>query len=398
MPSRQEVEKRKHCSGAWIMGRHGLEKISTNEILKERIKELQEEMSHSMAKSFPVEVWNACQLRHPEDDRPLGEVDPTVNPFHAPTEERVVTKEEPKLTREAWRKSCFINYQHEKVENAARLSKQNQFVALSRHTGWQVVDVQELHDIFEEHATDGRVNIITGQLAHLVDDIWPEATMEDVQKVVKHIAAYKRRQRATQDAEEESPHEIAFAPFFYGLNYWFRRDLSEELLRERCTLTRYATEVSEQEAISARVLATSEAVALRPAAVDLRQIAARNHSHQSNPSIKFSSNIEMEGWNDDSDLDHELEDCDKKLEQLEERHKARESKWRMTCCMAHSVMNLMVKDGRASRKKSEIAYHLQRKSTNVRHKGSQHGRQDDAGRSPGSVFAGDTQQRKTVKA
>mmetsp|Transcript_56903 Transcript_56903/g.164909 ORF Transcript_56903/g.164909 Transcript_56903/m.164909 type:complete len:259 (-) Transcript_56903:28-804(-) len=137
---------------------------------------------------------------------------------------------------------------------------------LARHTGWSILDVEEVHDIFHRYARNGSINTTCNEFKFLVLEICSDTTeaemramFRDIRKVRRSSLQWHKRfsqvtnaysngnPSALKAAVSEQRRILKFSEFFIALTRWLdEKDSSMRASRtgrpprhERCTLTRY---------------------------------------------------------------------------------------------------------------------------------------------------------------
>ncbi|CAE7760612.1 unnamed protein product [Symbiodinium pilosum] len=67
---------------------------------------------------------------------------------------------------------------------------------LAKQTGWSVLDVEEVWDVFCEYAVGGRIGVQGPEFISLVQDLYDGVTDDEVMLLQQHINAVRKRNHA----------------------------------------------------------------------------------------------------------------------------------------------------------------------------------------------------------
>lgn len=226
---------------------------------KHQVRELHQRMTHSMTRSFPSEVWNACEIPHPEGD--------VVEDDYSLTEKEQAKVSKATKAEEVNKK--FIKHDREPSMQRDYMQEQRQFAHLAQQSGWSVLDVEEFHGIFCEYATDGTICLASEACTDLFGRLYTGAKKPEIASFVltqrRHSAVRKpedkvhHRKRATvghnhhrhtrlaalraRDAQEDQEPDqtmMDFETFYFAFVRWMRQTGSRDKTN-RCTLKRFAS-------------------------------------------------------------------------------------------------------------------------------------------------------------
>merc|ERR1740121_854771 len=128
----------------------------------------------SMTASYPPDVWEACEIPHPEHER---------------EKERLAViaaqEDEAKKAAETIRGKAFEGTasrggagkyiqkdKDQEEEGPVPLHQEKAIAWLAQQSGWSVLDVEEVHDIFMRHAHEGAVGLHGSAFQVLLQDVF----------------------------------------------------------------------------------------------------------------------------------------------------------------------------------------------------------------------------------
>jgi len=232
-----------------------LHKIVPGQRVKGQMKDLGHTMVQSMMRSFPREVWAACEIPHPDMEREKVKAEVHAQPKRKAEQaaetikslEATLFASNPVAPGNAMRKPQSIPYAEEKQACSRQLQDERSLMWLAKQSGWSILDVEEVRDIFQRHATDGVMNTSSTSFRSLLGDLYTEADADEVKALLNAITGVRRRSMAvvqsrrggfgSMDVDAERQ-EVKFSEFYLALVRWLDHQKSKKVHR-RCTLVRY---------------------------------------------------------------------------------------------------------------------------------------------------------------
>jgi len=196
-PQRDEVEPH------FQFGRDGFRRtkeMTRGVVMKLEMQRMGQDMLESMASSYPEEVWNACEVEHP--DR-LNEKDARERAMALAAVKEA--KEKQRLAQALVRTGissteadgeqagrALIPYKQEREDDEAAIMEERAMAKLARHTGWSILDVEEVHDIFHRYARNGSINTTCNEFKFLVLEICSDTTEAEMRAMFRDIRKVRR--------------------------------------------------------------------------------------------------------------------------------------------------------------------------------------------------------------
>jgi len=136
----------------------------------------------------------------------------------------------------------------------------------ARQTGWNVLDVEEVKEIFFRHAVGGRINVHSAVFERLLRDLYTEPSKVEIRTLVHFVTRVRRRAErrclwqsiTTTGESDESINEptwIHFSEFYLALSRWLDQKGQKKAVKlsGHCRLSRFSippqgTEEQEQAA------------------------------------------------------------------------------------------------------------------------------------------------------
>lgn len=125
-----------------------------------------------------------------------------------------------------------------------------QAAKLAQDTGWDVLDVEEVRDIFLAFAPNGTINVSSAAFMSLLKQLYSGSGAEELMSICEEFAAQGIGGGRNKDDEDLSDsdsdtdvlkslnYEIAFRDFFMALTTWLNRQ-DKATTGRRCTLKRF---------------------------------------------------------------------------------------------------------------------------------------------------------------
>lgn len=157
------------------------------DVLRGQLRELEKCMVQSMTSSFPHEVWAACEIPHPDVEGDRGITDSKSRAAVGDT-----------VTDKPRRFVVSCEQVQDEPRQARMLQEERALGSLAMQTGWSILDVEEVRDIFYRHAGSGTVNVNDPALKSMLADVYSGFSAEDVQ-ALERLWRLCRRRRKTGD-------------------------------------------------------------------------------------------------------------------------------------------------------------------------------------------------------
>jgi hypothetical protein len=225
-------------------------------------------MTQSMSRCFPDEIWEACDVPHPDKETERESCNKDTKNF-----EKAEKQGEAKRTYIDWEDGL-------EEEGAVKILEERQMAALAKESGWSVLDVEEVHEYFAEYSTDGRVGLRSSHFENLMLRLYNDEEppkMEEVRAFIhKVIAALRSRRReqdaqgmvaqtpkgthrsrkmsyaessfASMDTEDDSKaDQLTFAEFYFALTRWLHRGTKDKHKILPRALSRFSDDFSKDQ-------------------------------------------------------------------------------------------------------------------------------------------------------
>jgi len=248
-------------------GRQGLSQQCSMTLWRARtqVREMHQRMMLSMTRSFPGEIWDACDVPRPEGDEFDRDLDPDAHTM-LEVEQAKMTK----ATKAEEVNKKFIKTDRDADRHRDHLQEQRQIALLAKESGWSVLDVEEFHDAFQEFATDGVICLGSEACEKLIGRIYDGVQKEEICNFITRHRRHERhaankptnsklrkrptvghmhhrhtrlaalRQQDESDSDEELGNTLLnFQEFYFAFVRWLRQVGNTEV-RKRCTLTRFS--------------------------------------------------------------------------------------------------------------------------------------------------------------
>lgn len=221
-----------------------------------QMKKLAHYMSQSMFRSFPRDAWDACNIPYPDADEESYE-----------SESRKA-----ELEKSVAKRKVYITVEDVTTDaNIAQLIEERQIAELAKESGWSVLDVEEVRELFSQHSTDGRINFSSGHFEDLLLILFSDAPsqVDEIRSFMQNvIGAHRSQCRAngsllsdyskskwhrntnnptsllTQSSgssfsseAEDSTASVTFPEFYFALTRWLHRAGNKD--RGGCCLRRF---------------------------------------------------------------------------------------------------------------------------------------------------------------
>lgn len=238
--------------------------------MKGQIHEIGQQMLHSMTASFAPEVWEACDVDHPDQEHRARAAIQEKSAMEVSQLLRgrvgFARQDSPRAKTPTRRQSMpgarasihprppderpkqLISYLKEREEDPAALQQERRLAMLAKHSGWSVLDVEEVFDIFAVHSHDGSIGLHGPAFPQLIQDILPNTTEEEMTTFFGEVKFARRRSqqwrqpKRVMTVSEAPPAEgkiVRFAEFFVALVSWLDSCVVRSRGLSECKLSRY---------------------------------------------------------------------------------------------------------------------------------------------------------------
>lgn len=218
-------------------GPHGHKKVA--------VRDLERRLEKSMVQSFSREVWQACEVPHPdfqEDDQ-----GPRENADLPRSRKSMMEVLRGKLVENRAKHHIEFDMDVERYMKDVELGRQA--VKLAQDTGWDVLDVEEVRDLFVSFAPSRSMNVASVAFTSLLKQLYTGSGTDEVMSICEEFAAQGVGKGGGDDSEDSSDddndsnmhdmnYEINFSDFFMALTTWLKRQ-DHATKGRRCTLRRF---------------------------------------------------------------------------------------------------------------------------------------------------------------
>lgn len=228
-----------------------------------QVREMVSTMMKTMTQTFERSVWDACDVLHPDEELEKAHakqkkvLEDQIDQFKGL--KPAIKGRRRSQRRESTRRSFGITAGMAPVTSPSLAEKPDEKVLahLAKQTGWSVLDVEEVWEIFISRAPSGRIGVQSQDFIMLVQEIYHGVTDEEIMLLQQHMKAVRTRNKArsrymrraltggldmTQDRSD-----VRFSEFYVALVKWLDLQLArdeasvfwEEPFR-RCSLKRFS--------------------------------------------------------------------------------------------------------------------------------------------------------------
>jgi len=190
-------------------------------------KELQRRLVDSMALCFPKDVWDACEVSHPD-------------------EQALKDKARRKSTMDLFRDKLTADRKRHEILHGDSVASFKQeaetgrmLAMLAQESGWQVLDVEEVRDIFLAFAPDGFLHVEDLQFSGMMGKLYSDSNLLEIKQICEEML---EREGVPEDLSSPAGRfdfEVGFCCFFRALTSWLDRQCPIAKGR-RCTLSRFS--------------------------------------------------------------------------------------------------------------------------------------------------------------
>jgi len=228
-----------------------------------QVREMVSTMMKTMTQTFERSVWDACDVLHPDEELEKAHakqkkvLEDQIDQFKGL--KPAIKGRRRSQRRESTRRSFGITAGMAPVTSPSLSEKPDEKVLahLAKQTGWSVLDVEEVWEMFISRAPSGRIGVQSQDFIMLVQEIYHGVTDEEIMLLQQHMKAVRTRNKArtrymrraltggldmTQDRSD-----VRFSEFYVALVKWLDLQLArdeaslfwEEPFR-RCSLKRFS--------------------------------------------------------------------------------------------------------------------------------------------------------------
>jgi len=238
---------------------------------RSQVREMVSAMMKTMTTTFPRSVWDECGFVHPEEEmemvraaeakvveEQLGQLKGLVVKMPALRKGRSQRKSDAQSNR---RRSFGIVSDPRTTPQPTEKLDEKVLAHLAKQTGWSVLDVEEVWDVFCTYAVAGRISVQGPDFVSLVQDLYDGVTDDEVMLLQQHISAVRKRHHARSrflrrgitglgldNLPERS--DVRFSEFYVALVKWLDLQQSRaeartettfaDRAKQRCSLSRFA--------------------------------------------------------------------------------------------------------------------------------------------------------------
>lgn len=213
-----------------------------NQRIRNQIKDLGSTMLKTMTHTFSRDVWDACEVLHPEKEleraRALAKLNELAEAEKLAEKVKGLNfgfeKDEQKETNARARIARLV----ETEETQRQMQEERALAWLARQTGWSVLDVEEVREVFMKYSVNGTVTVGGGEFVNMVQEIYNDCSPDDVKLLNQQIVGVRRRSIGWRHRSrfDQSQHhdrsEVRFSEFYLSLVKWLAiqqsRDVKEE--------------------------------------------------------------------------------------------------------------------------------------------------------------------------
>lgn len=179
------------------------------------LREISHVLNQIMVKEYPVEVWEACDIQHPEEPRervPMSKEVPALaaiadtiasgvhKAFGHVRSIRAKDQQEEKLAEMAKIGEETLNEDWIKEMNQDRM-----MAKLAQQCGWSFLDVEEVLQEFEQHAKNGCIDVNSGALAAILGELGFNRGDGQMDEIIDFVKMYvsqppNRRRQSTHSS------------------------------------------------------------------------------------------------------------------------------------------------------------------------------------------------------
>ncbi|CAE7258956.1 unnamed protein product, partial [Symbiodinium microadriaticum] len=173
---------------------------------RSQVREMVSAMMKTMTTTFPRSVWDECGFVHPEEEmemvraaeakvveEQLGQLKGLVVKMPALRKGRSQRKSDAQSNR---RRSFGIVSDPRTTPQPTERLDEKVLAHLAKQTGWSVLDVEEVWDVFCTYAVGGRISVQGPDFVSLVQDLYDGVTDDEVMLLQQHISAVRKRHHA----------------------------------------------------------------------------------------------------------------------------------------------------------------------------------------------------------
>lgn len=235
---------------------------------RNQLREMVSTMIKTMTQTFDRSVWHACDVLHPDEEieqahaRQQKVLEDQIDQFKGL--KPAIKGRRKSQRRESTRRSFGITAGGSMTRVtpplAIAVEKPDEKVLahLAKQTGWSVLDVEEVWEVFSSHAPTGRIGVQSQDFTLLVQEIYDGVTDEEIILLQQHMRAVRTRNKARSRMMRRAltggleattdKSEIRFSEFYVALVKWLtlqeaRVEAARMMFHERksrCSLKRFA--------------------------------------------------------------------------------------------------------------------------------------------------------------
>ncbi|CAJ1356354.1 unnamed protein product [Effrenium voratum] len=230
---------------------------------RSQLREMVATMTKTMTQTFDRSVWDACDVAHPDQEQErlhaarAKVVEAQLEQFKGlkpAIKGRRASRDE---KRDSARRSFGIMSRTGALP-PTEMTDEKLLAHLARQTGWSVLDVEEVWEVFFAFAPTGRIAVQAPEFIQLVQELYEGVSDDEIMLLQQHINAVRTRnqtrarfmRRALTGLDNNAPEraDVRFSEFYMALVKWLDLQQSrmeartevKDRMKSRCSLSRFA--------------------------------------------------------------------------------------------------------------------------------------------------------------
>lgn len=220
--------------------------------IRNQIKDLGSNLLKNMTNTFSRDIWDACEVLHPDGEleraRALAAMDELAEAEKLAQKVKGLdfgfgSKHDEKKEKQDKKGRAKIAKLEETEDTHRQMQEERALAWLARQTGWSVLDVEEVREVFTKYSVNGSMTVGGGEFVNMVQEI-SDCSPDDVKLLNQQIVGVRRRSigwrhRSRFDqVQQHDRSEVRFSEFYLALVKWLaiqqnRGDIKEEPTKPR---------------------------------------------------------------------------------------------------------------------------------------------------------------------
>ncbi|CAJ1448722.1 unnamed protein product [Effrenium voratum] len=249
---------------SWLKANEATRKKSPGYLnQRSQLREMVATMTKTMTQTFDRSVWDACDVAHPDQEQErlhaarAKVVEAQLEQFKGlkpAIKGRRASRDE---KRDSARRSFGIMSRTGALP-PTEMTDEKLLAHLARQTGWSVLDVEEVWEVFFAFAPTGRIAVQAPEFIQLVQELYEGVSDDEIMLLQQHINAVRTRnqtrarfmRRALTGLDNNAPEraDVRFSEFYMALVKWLDLQQSrmeartevKDRMKSRCSLSRFA--------------------------------------------------------------------------------------------------------------------------------------------------------------